>query len=181
MILGLDVSTSTIGWCVLSNDGVFVDCGFISLSKQKSLIIKAKMASSEFSKICIKYPIETIYIEECLQRFTRGMSSAATITKLASFNGIIQYVSYEDFGVEPGLLNVNQARKSVGLKVQSQKKCGIQTKDQVFSWVNTQIKYPWPTKVLKSGPRKGMVINLPECFDMADAYVVAQAGYCTLQ
>jgi len=99
---------------------------------------------------------------------------------LASFNGIIQYVSYEDFGVEPCLLNVNQARKSVGLKTQSQKKCGIQTKDQVFSWVKTQIKYQWPTKILKSGPRKGLCINLPECFDMADAYVIARAGFCTL-
>jgi len=180
MILGLDVSTSTIGWCVLDSDGLFVDCGFIPLSKSPTLISKAKVSSSEFCKILINYPIEKVYIEECLQRFTRGMSSAATITKLASFNGIIQYVSYEDFGVEPCLLNVNQARKSVGLKTQSQKKCGIQTKDQVFSWVKTQIKYQWPTKILKSGPRKGLCINLPECFDMADAYVIARAGFCTL-
>ncbi|HIF38031.1 MAG TPA: hypothetical protein EYQ69_02070 [Gemmatimonadetes bacterium] len=180
MILGLDVSTTTIGWSVLKIDGTFVSCGFIPLSKQPSLVLKAKLASTEFCEIFLKYPIEHIFIEACLQRFARGMSSAATITKLASFNGIIQYVSYEDFRIEPCLLNVNQARKSVGLKTRPAKKCGIQTKDQVFNWVITQIDFDWPTRVLKSGPRKGLIINLPECFDMADAYVVAKAGHCTL-
>ena len=104
MILGLDVSTSTIGWCVLDSKGGFIDCGFIPLSKSPTLISKAKLSSAEFCKIFLKYPVEKVYIEECLQRFTRGMSSAATITKLASFNGIIQYVSYEDFGVDPRAL-----------------------------------------------------------------------------
>ena len=171
------MSTSTIGWCVIDKKGSFVDAGYIPLTKIKSLVEKGRFSSDEFGSIIIKHDIQEIYIEECMQRFSRGMSSAATITKLAMFNGIIQYVANESIGVQPQLLNVNQARKAIGLKVQSQKKCGIPTKEQVMNFVKPMINFNWPTKTLQSGPRKGMTIDIPECYDMADAYVIAKAGF----
>jgi Holliday junction resolvasome RuvABC endonuclease subunit len=180
MILGLDVSTSTIGWAVVSK-GNLVDAGFIPLKSHKSLISKAKSAEIALNSIFIKHPIEHVYIEECFQRFARGLSSAATITKLASFNGIIQYVCFEVFAKEPALLNVNKARKSLRIQTHTQKKCGISIKEQVFKWVTQNINYPWPTKILKSGPRKGLEINLEECYDIADAYVIARAGFVHLE
>ena len=81
---------------------------------------------------------------------------------------------------EPTLLNVNKARKSLHIKTITQKKCGISIKDQVFKWVFEDINYSWPTKILKSGPRKGQKINLDECYDIADAYVIAKAGFVHL-
>ena len=38
----------------------------------------------------------------------------------------------------------------------------------------------WPKKTIASGKRKGLVIDSPYCFDLADAYVIAQAGFVKL-
>jgi hypothetical protein len=34
----------------------------------------------------------------------------------------------------------------------------------------------WPTKILKSGPRKGQEVLEIGCYDMADAYVIAASS-----
>ena len=65
----------------------------------------------------------------------------------------------------------------LNIKIMRKKKCGIDTKQQVFNWVKGELpKFKWPTKILKSGPRRGEEILLPECLDMSDAYVIARAG-----
>ena len=72
------------------------------------------------------------------------------------------------------MINVNTARKNAGLKVD--RKSEVTIKEQVLAWVKDQpdfLDYQWPTKVLKSGPRKGQEIQAPECYDIADAAVVA--------
>mgnify|MGYP001368271845 CR=1 FL=1 len=38
MILGLDVSTSTTGFCILNNNGTLVELGYIPLAKTKKLV-----------------------------------------------------------------------------------------------------------------------------------------------
>jgi len=61
--------------------------------------------------------------------------------------------------------------------VLSKKKGGSDTKIQVLDWVKCEIPYySWPTKTLKSGPRKGESVLEPGCYDMADAYVIARAS-----
>ena len=104
------------------------------------------------------------------------MSSAKTLATLARFNGIVSYLSQSVFEAEPIFLNVNNARKSVGLKIIRKSKGGKDTKLQVFDWVQSQLEYDWPKKTLKSGPRKGVTILDPVCYDMADAYVISRAG-----
>ena len=55
----------------------------------------------------------------------------------------------------------------------------LPTKEQVLDWVSNEItgeSFLWPRKTLKSGPRKGSEVLLVECYDMADAYVIARAG-----
>ena len=37
------------------------------------------------------------------------------------------------------------------------------------------------TKILQSGPRKGQKIIIDEAYDMADAWVIAKAGYISEQ
>ena len=49
MILGLDVSTSCTGWCLLKEDGSFVDLGYISLNKEKNLFEKALIVRNSLS------------------------------------------------------------------------------------------------------------------------------------
>ena len=89
----------------------------------------------------------------------------------------MSYLSKKEFGLEPYYINVNVARKSVGIKIISKKKGGNPTKEQVLDWSMKKIDFVWPKKVLKSGPRKGLEIFDPSCFDMADAYVIALAGH----
>ena len=78
-------------------------------------------------------------------------------------------------------LNVNAARKTLGIRLIRKKQGGKPTKNQVFDWVSDRVEseipgYQWPMKTLKSGPRKGEVVFEPSVFDMADAYVIACAA-----
>ena len=176
MILGLDISTSCTGWCVLDSSGNLIDMGMIGLAKKKSVYLKADCTRAVLKEIQSSYKIEKVYIEENLQSFRTGFSSAKTLSTLARFNGIVSFISYETFGIEPVHINVNSARKSLGIKLVRKKDGGRPTKDQVLDWVQLNTVFSWPIKKLKSGPRKGEEINDPGCFDMADAYVISLAG-----
>lgn len=176
-ILGLDISTSCTGWCIMSLSGSFVDMGYISLDAHEKTFQKAHAMSKELSRLQGKYNVKQVAIEENLQAFRPGFSSAKTLLTLARFNGIVSYLSQEHFLVEPEFINVNVARKLLGIKVISKKKGGKPTKEQILDWVNSQVNYSWPVKILKSGPRKGDSILEPGCFDAADAYVIAAAAF----
>lgn len=177
MILGLDVSTSTIGYSVLDSEGKMQELGFLSLKKANNLLEKADIYEALLTELKSKYSFSRVIIEEAFQRYSRGMSSARTITLLAAFNGIIQYVNYKLLRITPELISVSAARKLCGIKVLSKKKAGKEVKEQVFEWVDNHLGYEWPTKILRNGPRKGIEIMLPETRDMADAWVVSFAGY----
>jgi Holliday junction resolvasome RuvABC endonuclease subunit len=181
MILGLDVSTSNVGYSIIDLDGKLIKMGFISLSNKKCFIQKNRIVRSEFDKINKEYNISYVFIEECLQRFSFGRSSANTIVKLALFNGSVQYAASEAFNKIPAVLNVNKSRKALQIATQSQKKCGIPVKEQVFHWVCNNIDYEWPTKILQSGPRKGQTVLIDQVYDMADAWVIARAGFIHLE
>ena len=124
------------------------------------------------------HKITIVAIEENLQSFRSGFSSAQTLSSLAKFNGVIAYLCEDTFGLQPQFFNVNSSRKSVGLKIVSRRKGGADTKEQVLTWAKSKLgpSYLWPTKTLKSGPRKNQVVLEPGCYDMADAYVIACAA-----
>ncbi len=174
--LGLDISTSCTGWCIVTSEGSFIDMGYIPLSNKLSSYQKAQVMRERLSLLHIQYEIKEVFIEENLQAFRPGFSSAKTLLSLARFNGIVGYLAQEEFSLAPEYINVNVARKTVGLKIISKKKGGKPTKEQVLDWVASQVIFEWPEKVLKGGPRRGQSILDPGCFDAADAYVIACAG-----
>ena len=181
--LGLDISTSCTGWCILSgfNDSLHknVNLGFVDLSKEKNTFRKAVLVKETLSWLHIKFPIDRVVIEENLQSFRSGFSSAKTLSTLARFNGIVSYLCYEEFSITPEFINVNHARKSLGIKTKRKKDGGAPIKEQIFDWVSSSqemTEFTWPTKTLKSGPRRGQIILDPRSYDMADAYVIAKAG-----
>tara|TARA_E500000305_G_C3932366_1_gene193399 strand:+ start:147 stop:689 length:543 start_codon:yes stop_codon:yes gene_type:complete len=178
MILGLDISTSSTGWCLLDKGGNLYQMGFIDLKNKKGMFQKAIAVKDEILNISRKGNIEGVFIEENLQSFRSGFSSAQTLSTLARFNGVVSYLCFDEFGFEPVFLNVNSSRKKIGIKVIREKVCGISTKQQVLDWVSLSLpkNYKWPTKTLKSGPRKGQTILDSRSYDMADAYVIALAG-----
>ena len=181
MILGLDVSTTTTGFCLLNSENEILSLGYIPLAKYKDLCIKGQNVKLILSDLIKKYKIDFVYIEAPFERYSRGMSSAKTITRLASFNGIVQYICFDTLGINPCMLTVHESRRMCGIKTLSKKKAGKDVKEQVFEEVTKRIKYNWPTKTLKSGPRKGQTIIINESRDMADAWVIASAGFVKSQ
>ena len=178
MILGLDISTSSTGWTVLDTEGTLIEQSYIRLDKIKNTMEKATEVSTVLSGIKEKYNITSIFIEENLQMFRPGLSSAKVLITLARFNGMVTLISYKVFEVEPSFLNVNAARKLVGLKIDRKDKSKT-TKEKVIEWVDNELSqnFTWPMKTLKSGPRKGIEVYESGCYDIADAHVIARAGH----
>lgn len=175
MILGLDISTSTTGYCIFNENGV-LHIGYICLKKHNDLFEKAAEIKRAMCDIKKKYNIKEIAVEQNLQAFRPGLSSAATLMKLAQFNGVVQWICYEVFNIPAMSFNVNTARKTVGLKIK--KNTSDSTKDQVLKWVQDQERdIIWPVKTVSRGRHKGQIKNINECYDMADAYVIAKAAF----
>lgn len=171
VILGLDISTAIIGYCLFENNNLSL-AGSLDLSKLKCMFEKSAAVENHFKQITDK-KIDRILIEENLQSFRSGFSSAKTISTLAKFNGIVSYISSKIFHLKPEFINVNHARKVCGIKIDRKK--DKNTKEQVLEWVQQNNKFKgflWPTKTLKSGPRKGTTILRQDCYDIADAAVL---------
>jgi len=177
--LGLDISTSCTGWCILDSNSNFIDAGFIDLKKQKDLYKKSSAILSFLKMTKERYSITSVFIEENLQAFRPGLSSAKTLMTLSRFNGMVSLMCYNTFDMVPAMINVNVARKALGIKIVRKKDGGSPTKEQVVTWARDKLahtSFVWPVKVLKGGPNRGKTILDPGCHDLADAYVIASAG-----
>ncbi len=149
----------------------------IIISQEKDPYTKSVRVRDKFIELSKQYNIDKIIIEENLQAFRRGLSSARTLSTLARFNGIVSFLAQDVFKTEVEMINVNSARARVGLKVD--RKSEVPIKEQILDWIKLQRdfkEYNWPTKTMKSGPRKGLVVQAKQCYDIADAAIVCLAG-----
>tara|TARA_Y100000310_G_C20696547_1_gene826125 strand:+ start:465 stop:980 length:516 start_codon:yes stop_codon:yes gene_type:complete len=164
MILGLDISTSITGVTVLDEDGNIVYNLAIDTRKYKNIFKKAEVVKEKLETLIVDP--EKVYIEQSLQSFRSGFSSAKTLSTLSRFNGIISWICYEIWNIQPEYLAAVSARKKVGIKVprgEKAKKCVI---NYVIDNVpDVSIEYT------KHGNVK------PSCYDKADSWVIARAGY----
>jgi hypothetical protein len=179
MILALDISTSCTGWCVF-DENELKGSGYIDLSKHKGMYEKAGKVKTELLYLTVLYPFTKVVVEENLQAFRPGLSSAKTLMTLAQFNGVVRWICHADLNSEVESINVNTARKTVGLKLDRKSK--KKTKEQVYEWVksandNDESKIHWPMKTLKSGPNKGKIRMCNEAYDVADAYVIGKSYF----
>lgn len=179
-ILGLDVSTSVVGICILDQDKSVNDTDYISkfdsvnFKKCKTLWEKADLMSEHFTNLRNEFSdIKSIAVEEPLMGFRAGMSSAQTIAMLMRFNGIVSYMSRCFFDVDPVYINSAHARKKCGIKMQKTKIAGPQ-KEQVFKHMseNDLKLIVWDKK------KNGEIID--ESRDMCDAYVVARSFHLSV-
>lgn len=173
MILGLDISTSVIGFTFFSNDYKFLEISYLKFKKGTDLFIKLDEFIEYFESKYGALPIESIGIEEPLKAFKGKFSSADTIQKLTQINAMISGWLYNRLGVKPEYYNVNAARKLV--------------------FPNLVIPQSYPNKkyliweaVMKLEPTINWVYSpkthklIDENFDMADSYVVGIAHILTL-
>jgi hypothetical protein len=174
LILGLDVSTSSTGWAVLDEAGNLVEMGSFQLDKQEGLFNKADIVSRGLLNLRLKYPeIKRVSIEEPLQGFRRGLSSASTLLTLGRFNGMVSWQSFVVFGFEPIFFNSSAARKGLGISLSKDR----DTKDQIMEWVEVVTGQLLARRTVKAGKKKGQVVYDKGVNDAADAYVMARAAY----
>ena len=125
LIIGLDVSTSVTGVCIINPESSQIVGGShilkidrIEFKGADSLWKKADMVSGALEEIKGMYPGSewNFALEEPLLGFQKGMSSAATITTLMRFNGIVSYIGRRVFSVDPVYISAAHARKLCGIK-----------------------------------------------------------------
>ena len=181
--LGLDISTSCTGYAISeidsSGDTSKVTLGYIRLDHIEGLTAKANCVKQVLEDLKKTFTFSCIYVEENMQAFRPGASSAQTLVKLAKFNGIVCYICSQVLGVEPVGVNVNHARKKMGINLQREKICGVPTKEQIYRWAVVHpllAEHKWPTKKMTSGPRKGTEVLETSAYDMSDAFVVVLSG-----
>ena len=87
MILGLDISTSCTGYSLFDSVGNLIDIGYIRLDSKSSVFSRVTDVSNSISDAIAGKELDTIFIEENLQAFRPGLSSAKTLLTLARFNG----------------------------------------------------------------------------------------------
>ena len=169
MILGLDISTSITGYTLLDTDnGTIIECGHIDLRKEKHFFKKASLVEEKLRELDkgSKAWIHEIYIEQSLQSFRSGFSSAKTLSTLSRFNGIVSWLCYEVFELQPEYVAATSARKKCGIKIPK----GVKAKQVVIQYILDNV--PSVTiEYTKHGNPK------PHCFDKADSWVIAKAGY----
>ena len=170
-VLGLDVSTSCVGVCVLPVEKeVDRRLDRMDFKGCDGFWRKAEFARDYLRELRddSRWKISAVSIEEPLLGFAGGKSSAKTITSLVRFNGIVSYLCLETFGIDPTYVNVNSARKSCGIKLTPRKVGGPQ-KEQVFKHMSERdLKdVVWPTK------KSGKIVDWAG--DATDAYVIAKS------
>jgi Holliday junction resolvasome RuvABC endonuclease subunit len=173
MILGLDISTSSTGWAIIDSDGKYVDMGSFKLSKHDNVFDKATIVKEGLQELKSKYSIDMISIEEPLQSFRRGFSSAHVLLTLARFNGIVSWLAFEIFGLKPNYFDFKSARKILGIKIDKTR----DVKDQIMEWVESSARLTLPRREAKVGKKKGQMLFAAGVNDAADAYVMARTIY----
>ena len=88
MILGLDISTSCTGYAIVDSNGTPIFVGSVDLTKLDNVFEKANSVLATVVDIIHsnKIDITNIFVEESLQAFRPGMSSANTIYIIMLFS-----------------------------------------------------------------------------------------------
>jgi Holliday junction resolvasome RuvABC endonuclease subunit len=166
-ILGLDISSSTIGWSILEyNDKQIIlkEYGYIKPpnSSKGSLTFRVSAAYDEVYKFLKSKKPDAVASEAYANKFPRGKSTARTIIVLSVFNELISMACLKSLKYEPEKYAVMTIRsmlsKFAGYKISSKEEC--------FEFIK---KY-FSNYSLRNN-RNGKIAK--ECYDEADAIAVA--------
>ncbi len=146
-ILGLDASTTTVGYAFVENKKV-IDMGFIPINKEKTIRDKVEVTLDEINKLDPFNEIDKIYIEDNLSGFMQGRTSQQTIIKLAKFNAVLTYCLEFAYGEIVYGINPMTARKNLFGKAREK---GVPAKDFVKKEINRLYSLEEYVKLTKTG------------------------------
>ena len=170
-ILGLDISSSTIGWAIInvSNKDYEVNSyGYIKPPKKK--VKKRELSLSErlsdtydlISGLIAKHSPDDIVVERYANRFSSGRSTIRTIMMLSLFNEMVSLCVFREFGKNTYQYAPITIRSSIGKYFDK----SIKSKDDAFKFVCENIS-KFNTKTNRMGNMR------KESYDEADAICVA--------
>jgi len=141
MILGLDVSTSITGVCILSLDNKIILQDSVILNKdtksnpKKDFYEKCESVKEKLLEIKNKYKITDIVVEKKMLQFgsKKKKTNAQTMSVSTGFNAIVLYFCYDIFGIKPTEYHPTSARSKAEFKKDS--KSSLDIKDQVLNFV----------------------------------------------
>ena len=168
MILGLDISTSVIGYSILDEEANIIECEAWDLRNKRyfpDLYVKACHVKEKLLNIKTSYNIKHVYIEEPFVFFRAGGSTAKTMAKLQAFNGIVSWLCCEVFGTNPVHIPPAKARKLNGIKVSR----GQKAKEVVLNYLLENEKSFNIEYTHKGNPK-------PTSYDRADSLIIAKAA-----
>lgn len=182
LVLGLDVSTKTIGVSLFKSNGTLLELTHISPKakpqpedKIEELIKKADLFAT-FATKYINKNIQKVYIEEPLLR----SNNAYTAGTLLRFNGMITKIIYDKLNVVPEFISTYDSRKNAFPELMQPNKLGKITLFGNYPKDIDKKMVIWE-KVCEREPEikwlydaKGKLRK--ECYDMSDSYTVALAG-----
>ena len=168
-ILGLDISSATIGWSILEYDDkqiVLKEYGNIKPPKSSKGTLTFRVASAYdevYNLLKDKSP-DAVASEAYANKFPKGKSTARTIIVLSVFNELMSMACFKCLNYEPSRYAVVTIRsmlsKLAGYKISSKEDC--------FEFIK---KY-FSNFSLRNN-RNGKIAT--ECYDEADAIAVALA------
>ena len=164
-VLGFDVSSTTIGYCVLEVDQVFGKIDFVYANylkpiKKGTIIERIVDTRNKIQTIIDQVKPDHIGIEDIIQ-FMQGKSTAKTIITLTTFNRMIGLLAHDYLQKSPELFSVMTIRH--GLKVGKD----LPKKEDMPELVAKHLGITFPYETNKKGNIK------VESYDMADGVAVA--------
>ena len=166
MILGLDISTSTVGYAI-TEDKEIIDMGFINIKKYDIYKEKAFSVIKSLNDNIYISKVKKVYVEDNLSGFMSGRTSQQTIIKLAKFNAILCFVIEDTFDIEVKNVNPMTARKQLfgkarikGMKAKDFVKRQIEELYDTSSWCKITLRNNWDTRNIDA--YDGLVMALYE-------------------
>lgn len=169
IVLGLDVSSSTIGWGALTinsdNKISLMGANYIKPIKNENIIESLAHTRNAIQELFNMIKPDYIGIEDIIL-FMKGHSTATTITTLASFNRMVALCAFDYLNESPALFNVMAIRH--GLKTSKI----LPQKEDMPKLVakHLNVKFPYIYKIKKKSKKKEIAI---ESFDVADGISVS--------
>jgi len=166
--LGLDISTTHIGYVLFDREGEFELDGHIDISKIKNFNEKIRKVELVLEDIILTEGTLNIFIEEYMKGFKKGKSSVQTMMKLAAMNVAVTYLCYSLNGMSDKYihkLDVNSARTELGIDYGK----NVDTKAEVLYYVsNNEPKFSYENTI-HGNPKVGT-------YDRADSWVIGKVG-----
>jgi len=171
-ILGLDVSTTTIGIAIVEfekdiSDAKLIHTEYYKPNKKTDEINRLKEAVDYILKIAEKFKVDDVAVEEYI-KFMKGSSGASTVIPLAIINTTLRLFIYEKLNIMPFVYNVLTIRHALKFNKK------LPAKEDIPEIVarHLNINFPYEYKINRKTKQQDIKI---ESYDVADSVAVALA------